>query len=115
MTSDKGRVTSKTEEEKTDRRRNVFSYHNGTSTIFADPLVIHRRLTRALGGNPNEVCSRADLGVFAMTPFDTSTGEGATELDCRDALAAFVTFLGDQKKTAVSSPTSSPPTENPPQ
>ena len=137
-------------------RRKVFSYFNGASTVFADPLVIHRRLTRSLGGNPNEVCSRADLGiagpredypteedyqaaieqeiasepmrfdaseqlmdavreVFVMAPFDTATGEGATELDCRNALAAFVTFLTDQKKTAVNSPTCSPPTENPPQ
>lgn len=44
-------------------RRNVFSYYNGKEIIFADPLAVHRRLTRALDGNPNEVLGKVDLGI----------------------------------------------------
>ena len=124
-------------------RKNVFSYFNGAETIYADPLAIYRRLAHALGGNPNEVVQRSELGitgpreaypddqayeealaaevasepmrfeameqlleairvVFRMEPFVPATGKGATEKDCRDAFEAFIAYLEDQKKSAVS-------------
>ncbi len=44
-------------------RNAIFSYYNGKAVVFADPLTIHRRLTRAFDGAPNETLAKIDLGL----------------------------------------------------
>ncbi len=40
----------------------VFPYFDGAATVYADPLAIHRQLTRALDGNPNRVLVDVAIG-----------------------------------------------------
>lgn len=42
--------------------REVFSYFDGAREVWADPLTIHRRLTRALDGDPNSVLAAIQRG-----------------------------------------------------
>lgn len=43
--------------------RNIFSYFNGSTTVYGDPLTIHRHLTRALDGDPNRVIGETHAGL----------------------------------------------------
>lgn len=114
----------------TDADKKVFPYFDGRGNVFGDPLRIWRRLNHMLEGDPNkflaaakdpspEAAFEAKERVLEATryafemPFDSKTGEGATEADCEAALNAFEAFLGKKKVSAATTPTSSPLTDSP--
>lgn len=106
----------------TEQDRRIFSYQYRGRPQFGDPLAVDRRLRGALGADADDVLRQANSPdpaiadpagerlmdavrhALQLPPFDPETGDGATEEDCRDALAAFDAFM--QKKSG-SSPTGS--------
>ncbi len=111
--------------------RQVFRYFDGQNVAGADPMRIHRRLTAALDGDPqlwltqyrsDDAQVRSDaverlvpgvLFAFELPGFDRLTCEGMMEEDVLNLLRTFMEWMDTQKKTAVSLPTSSPPTVAP--
>jgi hypothetical protein len=47
-----------------DGERAIFEYAVNGQRLFADPMAVHRRLTLALGGNPNAVLEQSEAGLF---------------------------------------------------
>jgi hypothetical protein len=108
--------------------RKVFSYHDGTANVFADPLEIDLRLKEALGGDPgpvyrdynSEVQAQRDGATLKLIaavrvafdmPFDKATGKGASGTQCCKALWAFWEWLEKNGQPAASSQTGSRPSD----
>lgn len=103
-------------------------FFDGAEYRFADVVRVHRRLTAALDGEPNEWLEKAedpdpetsspakekiDRAVrlaFELADFDPKTGEGPTEGDVLAVLDLFIATLGKSNPTPEPSPTSSPST-----
>ncbi len=114
------------------RQREVFPYFNGKEDVYGDPMRIHRLMFKLLDGDVNRVIEQSESedinvsdpaeellleavrGAFDMVPFDSKTGEGATEADCHAALEAFAAFSDEKKTPQENSPTSPGPTGPPP-
>jgi hypothetical protein len=109
--------------------RNVFAYHDGAGTAYADPVAVYRRFMEAVGGDPDPLLKAAqrpapgaaeDPGgllrrldaerllalaaraALPMRPFDPATGEGATDEDCLAALYAWMEWLEGNAARAAS-------------
>lgn len=116
-------------------QKDVFQYWNGSATVFADPMAVHRELTLALDGNPQAVLEKLEkdeqgeyrqplpvalqaLGkllaavrqVFQMPAIAPATGEGATDDECLAAVNAYLAWADQKKTRRAGSPTCSPPT-----
>jgi hypothetical protein len=92
-------------------KQDIFPFFNGTAQVFGDPIVIYRRMLRALGKpiekqvgltkGQNELLNleayaslyAAVRAAFPMVPFDPATGSGATESDCQKALDSLLSWL----------------------
>lgn len=107
-----------------ERQRKVFPYFNGVAQVWGDPVAIYRRILAACEGDVNLLLSRVSSeirdqqpllwaesmarlmevvrGVLGMIPFDPSTGEGATDQDCLNALEAWRTWMNEKKAPAAS-------------
>ena len=106
--------------------KNIFPYWNGQQEVFGDPLAIHRRLTIALGGVPDEVLKAAKSeeplqkaharerlveairAAFEMVPFDKTAGAGALDEHCFDALRSLLEWTEKNASRAEGSQTSRP-------
>lgn len=109
--------------------RKVFSYFNGSATIFADPMAIKRRIAHATKGQESQILAdcKSDLEpvafaawekflaatreAFEMVPFNPVDGTGSTEEDCIDAWNAFVDYRVKKKRNVGPSLTCSPLSE----
>jgi hypothetical protein len=107
-----------------ERQRKVFPYFNGVAQVWGDPVSIYRRFLAACDGDINLILSRVDgdtcekqpllwaetmdrlMGVvrevLGMQPFDATTGKGATDRDCLDALQAWQAWMNEKKAPAAS-------------
>lgn len=108
--------------------RRIFQYFDGAGAVWGDPLALERALLSCLGpdagrvleeaNSPDNLLALAATGqlvegirtAFSMVPFDPSSGAGATEAMCLDALEALYDCLDAKKKPAVNLPISPPPT-----
>lgn len=109
--------------------RAIYRFESAGRVRHADPLVLHRRLTRLLGGDyegvlknchsPEDslaelayaklaraVCTAFDLGE----PFDPATGQGLLTEDWLPVFNAFVEWSEKNVPGPASTPTSPPPT-----
>lgn len=101
-------------------RSSAFVYHTGAGRAYADPIAVYRRLWIECGGSPQDLLASSEseaqplavpateklIGAvrrsFALVPFDSSTGRGATDDHVYAVLDAFCDFLAEKKKTPVS-------------
>ena len=92
-------------------KQDIFPFFNGVAQVFGDPIVIYRRMLRALSKpiekqvgltkGQNELLNleayaelyKATRVSFPMIPMNPETGEGATEADCQRALDALLTWI----------------------
>lgn len=108
--------------------KKIFPYWNGRQEVYGDPMALHRRLTIALGGTPNEVLKAAKSEsplenaharerlidavreAFEMVPFDKTEGAGALDEDCFQALRTLLEWTEKNASRAAASPRSRPDT-----
>lgn len=116
----------------TEAEKRVFKYHDGQAEAFADPLAARRSFVVETQGRFNDLltayygddelasCEAAVVlvpvvrQVFSMNPFDRDTGKGATEDDVDRVLTEFLDWCDEQKKSTVTTPTSSSPATSTP-
>lgn len=124
-----------------DRRRLIFRYHDGDAWVYADPLVVLRRLEtadpdwretvrrlvqlrrvrpglsegvrRAWVGEREVLAGRVGAMVRAAFVLKplAADGSGLTEGEANDVLAAFLAFVADLGDRALPLASSGPPTE----
>lgn len=115
-----------------EHERQLFPYFNGEREVVGDPLRIWRFLNNLLDGDPDTVLAKAHSQVpeekldaqnriieatreaFMMEPFDSETGEGATEQDCLVALTNFLDWIKKKGPNTGNSLSGSAPTMSPP-
>ncbi len=110
----------------------IFRYHNGQREVCADPVVLYRRLLRAVGqqdinrlldtiapADPNikqprqlvddawETLATAACTAFGLTPLDAN-GNGLTENRQMEVLFEYLSWMDGVKKNGRSPPNSSP-------
>jgi hypothetical protein len=92
----------------TDAERRVFTYFNGTTDVFGDPIPCRRKLVIATGGKLTELLAAfygdgtegsataaevllpAVRTALALPNFDPVTGSGCTDADVEAALHALL-------------------------
>lgn len=109
----------------------IFSYFDGYSQVWADPLRIWREMSAATKGNLNGTISEAKektpekafvaqallvtaiRAVFLMPNINPTTGDGATEVQVWEAFDAFLEFMSKKKGSTETSLTSPLPMASP--
>lgn len=107
-----------------DKQRRIFGpYFNGVDTVYADPIRVYRALQHCLGGKLAEDIEKANAAshednfvardrltaaahfAFGLRPFDPKTGDGMTETEVREVLAAYLRWFSEKKESGQTSRT----------
>lgn len=106
--------------------RKVFRYCNGQGEVFADPLMLQRKLRVAMGGDPKKVVEEFNSDnpivsdqaaevfyggireAFGIQPFNPADGTGFVEEDLKKLWDMFQKWIDEKKNPTVNSPTASP-------
>ncbi len=103
------------------KNTNIFEYadYAGERKLYADPLVVRRKLLQATGGTlddqlakqtsdivlererADELLANAVRITFELKPIDGFTGEGVSEAYCLDLLKQFVDYYDSKKNSGV--------------
>lgn len=105
------------------RKREIFKYHDGLRTRFADPIVIMRSMSMhpkldleehlkqfaseqtELRNEAAVILTEATRDIFGITPFSDRLLKGLTELETLDVLNSFIDYLDTLKKNGNGPPT----------
>lgn len=97
-------------------KRQIFKYHDGMRTRFADPIVVLRAIVSHAKLDPEvhftqfesedtnlqseagAILAEATRDIFGIRPFSEQCPNGLTELETLDVLYAFVDYAETLKK-----------------